>query len=154
MSAVPSRIPEEPPQRLESKKYHFIVEGTMPIMNFEISSTAREAKGAQDKSGIQKQNLTIELYAPISGEIFEARTPKGRIEVDNDGTVTYFCQSPESVSFSLFLGKSITLTMSKKTGEVLIKTPAKISAIEDLRESTKKRKATDVTSDSLRLKLE
>jgi hypothetical protein len=149
----PVKIPEEPQQRLESKKYNFLVDGTMPVLNFEITSGGRsspEAKG--QTTGVQNQNLTIEIYAPLSGEIFEARTPKGRLEVDNDGTVTYFSQNPESLSFSLFLGRSITVTMSRKSGEVILKTPSRIISIEDKRESMKKEKDA-VFTDSVRLQL-
>jgi hypothetical protein len=136
-------------QRLESKKYNFLVEGTMPILNFEINSGG---KAPIEPNQIQSQNLTIEIYSPLSGEIFEAKTPKGRIEVDNDGTVTYFSQNPESLSFSLFLGKSIIVTMSRKTGEVILKTPSKILSIEDRRES--KEKNEPPFTDSVRLLLE
>ncbi|MGI0078803.1 MAG: hypothetical protein ACRECH_04195 [Nitrososphaerales archaeon] len=152
---VPVKSPEEPPQRLESKKYNFLVEGTMPVLNFELTSGGKQApKDMPEINQIQSQNLTLELYTPISGEIFEARTPKGRIEVDNDGTVTYFSQQPDSLSFSLFLGKSITVTMSRKTGEVVLKTPSKILSIEDLRESNKKGKSSEPFTDSIRLMLE
>ena len=153
--SIPAMRPEEPPQRLESKKYNFLVEGTMPILNFEITSGGKSApEGMPAINQVQRQNLTLELYAPISGEIFEAKTPKGRIEVDNDGTVTYFSQQPDSLSFSLFLGKSITVTMSRKTGEVVLKTPSKILEIEDNRESKKKRKSGELFTDSVRLLLE
>jgi hypothetical protein len=140
-------------QRLESKKYNFLVEGTMPILNFEINSGGKAPiEGMPEPNQIQSQNLTIEIYSPLSGEIFEAKTPKGRIEVDNDGTVTYFSQNPESLSFSLFLGKSIIVTMSRKTGEVILKTPSKILSIEDRRES--KEKNEPPFTDSVRLLLE
>ena len=126
----------------------------MPVLNFEITSGGKLApEGMPELNKVQRQNLTIELHAPISGEIFEARTPKGRIEVDNDGTVTYFSQNPESLSFSLFLGKNITVTMSRKTGEVVLKTPSKILSIEDNRES-KMKKRNSVFTDSIKLQLE
>jgi hypothetical protein len=112
--------------KLESKKYFFSVENTMPVLNFELKSPPEEA-GASTK-----ENLTIELHSPISGEIFEARTAKGRIEVDSDGTITYFSMG-ESVNFSMFLGRSVTISMNRKTGEVLLKTPARIKTIEDQR---------------------
>ena len=153
--SVPMKRPEEPLQRLESKKYNFLIEGTMPVLNFEITSAEKSTpEGISEVDQVQKQNLTIELYAPISGEIFEARTQRGRIEVDNDGTVTYFSQNPDSLSFSLFLGRSISVTMFRKTGEVILKTPSRILAIEDERESKKKKKNGSVFTDSIRLQLE
>ncbi len=153
--SVPMKRPEEPLQRLESKKYNFLVEGTMPVLNFEITSGGKPTPvGNPELNKVEKQNLTIELYAPISGEVFEARTQRGRIEVDNDGTVTYFSQNPDSLAFSLFLGRSITVKMLRKTGEVILTTPSRILAIEDRRESKKKRKSGSVFTDSIRLQLE
>ncbi|SRR5487761_820479 len=153
--SIPAKRPEEPLQRLESKKYNFLVEGTMPVLNFEITSGGKSApEGMSELNRVERQNLTLELYTPISGEIFEAKTPKGRIEVDNDGTVTYFSQKPDSLSFSLFLGKSVTVTMSRKTGEVVLKTPSRILSIEDNRESKKKGKIHEPFTDSVRLMLE
>jgi hypothetical protein len=152
MSTPQAKIPEEPVQRLKSRKYNFLVEGSMPILNFEITSGGKEAPIDVGGAGrAQSQKLTLELYAPVSGEIFEARTPKGRIEVDTDGTVTYFSQTLDAVSFSLFVGKSIIVTMSKKTGEVSIKTPSKIVSIEDHRAS---KSPSSPTTDEVKLVLQ
>jgi hypothetical protein len=134
--------------RLESKKYSFLVEDTMPILNFELkSNTTRE-----DSDQIAKQNLTIELHSPLSGEVFEARTPKGRIEVDNDGTITCFSIG-ETFGVSLFLGRNISITMNKKTGVVLLKTPSRIKSIEDQRVSSEASSMEPFT-DSVKLVLE
>ncbi len=134
--------------RLESKKYSFLVEDTRPVLNFELKSkTTREASDQ-----IAKQNLTIELHSPLSGEIFEARTPKGRIEVDNDGTITCF-STGETFDVSLFLGRNVSITMNKKTGEVVLRTPSKIKSIEDQRVSGKA-SSTEPFTDSVKLVLE
>jgi hypothetical protein len=145
-------------QRLESKQYNFLVDGTMPILNFELTSGGRKAPEGMSKiNQIEKQNLRLELYAPISGEVFEAKTQMGRVEVDNDGTVTYFSNAAEKLTFSLFLGKSITFTFNKKNNVLSIKTPSKISSIEDNRMSKKngKRKnGSEPITDELKLVLD
>lgn len=124
--------------RLESKTYNFLVDGTMPILDFELTSGGRKApEGMADINKLESQNLRIELYAPISGEVFEARTKMGRLEVDNDGTVTYFSNATEKLSFSLFLGKSVIVTFNRKSGVLSIKTPSKIKKIEDKRSERK-----------------
>ncbi len=147
---------ESTPQRLESRQYNFLVDGTMPVLNFELTSGGRKApEGMSKVNQIEKQSLRLELYAPISGEVFEARTQMGRIEVDNDGTVTYFSNANEPLTFSLFLGKSISFTFNKKTGELLIRTPSKITSIEDNRMSTKKKKDGSMpTTDELKMILD
>ena len=146
-------------QRLDSKQYNFIVDGTMPILNFELSSGGRKAPaGMAPINQIERQTLRLELYAPISGEVFEARTQMGRLEVDNDGTVTYFSNAAEQLSFSLFMSKSLTFTFNKKTNELLIRTPSKIVSIQDDRmsKSIKGKKACNEQplTDQIRLKLE
>jgi hypothetical protein len=134
--------------RLQSKKYSFIVEDTMPILNFELASR----KGGEDNFPV-KQDLTIELHSPISGEIFEAKTQRGRIEVDNDGTITCFSRG-ESLGFSVFLGRTLSITMVKKTGEVTIRTPSKIKKIEDHRTSNMSEENSGVFTDEVKLVLE
>jgi hypothetical protein len=150
-------------QPLESKKYFFLADGTMPVLDFEITQ-GKAPKNSEEAPAPQSEHLTLELYNPLSGEVFEAKFSKGRIEVDLDGTITYFSQSAERVSFSLFLGRSIIVTMDKKSGEVLIKSPSKIVSIE--REGTTEKKGgerrrrvekagrpSEVVSDTLKLKL-
>jgi hypothetical protein len=132
--------------RMESKKYFFLVEDAMPILNFELVS------GKSAESFAQKQNLTIEIHSPISGEIFEARTPKGRIEVDNDGTITCF-STGDTFVFSAFLGRNLAVSMNKRTGEVILRTPSKIKEIQDHRVSHGKRNGEPFT-DEVRLVLE
>jgi hypothetical protein len=150
---------ESTPQRLESKQYNFIVDGTMPVLNFELTSGGRKAPEGMSKiNQIEKQTLRLELYAPISGEVFEAKTQMGRIEVDNDGTVTYFSNAAEKLSFSLFLGKSITLTFNRKTSELFIRTPSKITSIQDNRMSVnqkgRKKKSSEPITDEIKLVLD
>ncbi len=143
--------------RLDSKKYYFLVDGTMPVLDLELKSrVGPPAKDPSKTSKTEQQKLTIELFAPISGEIFEARTPRGRIEADNDGTITYFSNNSDSVTFSLFLGKSLTVTMNRKTGIVIIKTPSKITTIFDERSSLhpEKKIKDGLQSDQLRLELD
>src|SRR5271166_4964299 len=71
-------------QSLASKKYQFVADGTMPVLDIEIKSGKIAAMDEE------KQHLTIEIYHPMSGEVFEAKYNKGRLEVDKDGSVTYF----------------------------------------------------------------
>ena len=126
-------------QQLESKKYEFVVNGTMPVLEFEI------------KGGKEKEHLHIELYNPMVNEIFEAKFAKGRIEVDKDGSITYFTTSTDHVNFSLFLGRNLQISLDK-TGNVLIRSPSKILSVEkDLKSHESKE---EVTSDSIKLKLE
>jgi hypothetical protein len=140
-------------ERLESKQYNFLVDGTMPILNFELTSGGRKApEGIAEINKLEKQTLRLELYAPISGEVFEARTKMGRLEVDNDGTVTYFSNASERLSFSIFLGKSISVSFNRKTNELLIRTPSKIKSIEDRRAKTTN--SEQPTSDEVRMVLD
>src|SRR5579884_2759521 len=90
--------------------YFFLADGTMPVLDFEITQ-GKAPKNSEEAPAPQSEHLTLELYNPLSGEVFEAKFSKGRIEVDLDGTITYFSQSAERVSFSLFLGRSIIVTM-------------------------------------------
>ena len=114
---------------LESKHYNVLVDGTMPVLNFHITP----GKASSDPS--KSQNLRLELYNPMAGEVFEAKFPKGRIEVDNDGSVAYFSTSVEKVNVSLFLGHNIQINLHKD-GSVVIKSPSKIVDLEtDLRSS-------------------
>lgn len=129
--------------RLESKKYNYLVDGTLPVLDFEITS------GRADK---ETQHLTVELYNPLSGEVFEAKYAKGRIEVDKDGSITYFSANADRINFSLFLGHNLIISVSRG-GEVLIKTPSKIVKVEQDIKSSKK-KTQEVTSDSITLRLE
>ena len=120
-----SKSPSE--MSLESKQYNVLVDGTMPVLNFHI--TPGKASNDPEKS----QDLRLELYNPMAGEIFEAKFPKGRIEVDNDGTITYFSTKVEHVNISLFLGHNISLTLHKN-GDVQIKSPSRITGLKgDLR---------------------
>lgn len=134
---------EETGEKLESKKYSYLVDGTLPVLDFEITS------GREDK---ETQHLVIELYNPLSGEVFEAKYAKGRIEVDKDGSITYFSTHTDHMNFSLFLGHNLIVSVSRN-GEVLIKTPSRIVKVEkDIKSLSKKSK--EVTSDSIRLTLE
>lgn len=128
---------------LESKKYQYLVDGTLPVLDFEITS---------GHEGNETQHLSIELYNPLSGEIFEAKYSKGRIEVDKDGSITYFSTKSESVSFSLFSGHNLIVSVNRE-GEVAIRTPSKIVKVEQDIKSSNARKR-EVTYDSLKLKLE
>lgn len=124
MSGNTSSTPGDSPVALETKTYRFRADGTRPVLQIELTSgpAGREAKETPEK-------LTLELHAPMSGEIFEARTSVGRLEVDKDGRVMYFCQAGEKVGFTLFVGRSVVVTMSRSTGEVLIQSPSKIVSV-------------------------
>ena len=113
------------PLPLKSQTYRFTVEGTRPVLQFDISSGE-----GQDPPKTTPEKLVIELHSPLSGEVFEARTPVGRIEVDRDGRVMYFCQKGEKVGFTLFVGRSLTVTLSRSTGEALIQSPSKMISVE------------------------
>jgi len=141
-------------ERLESKKYSFKVEGSMPVLDFNI--TPGGAASTQSESEGITQHLTLELYNPASGALFEAKFPKGRIEVDADGTMTYFSMNVETLNLSLFLGRNITISMNKKTGEVIVKSPSKITSVEeDIQSKIKgKRKSSQVTTDTIKIRLE
>jgi hypothetical protein len=116
--------PHEPPQPLETKVYRFRADGTRPVLQIELTSGE-----SGRKAGETPEKLTIELHAPISGEIFEARTSIGRLEVDRDGRVMYFCQGADRVGFTLFAGRSIVVTMSRSTGEVVLQSPSRILSV-------------------------
>ncbi len=138
---------------LESRQYNFLVDGTMPVLNFQITP----GRASQDPS--KSLNLRLELYNPMAGEVFEAKFPKGRIEVDNDGSITYFSTSTDKVNVSLFLGHNLSINLHKD-GRVEAKSPSKIISLEeDLRSSKGKNKKEqqetgEVTSDYLRFRLE
>ncbi len=122
------------PLVLESKNYNFLVPGTMPVLEFDITSQ-RNAKQNEIVSGKGSQHLRLEIYNPLAGEVFEAKFPKGRIEVDNDGSITYFTTSTDSVNLSVFLGRNLILTI-RKDGSVSIRTPSRIVSLQqDLRSS-------------------
>lgn len=123
---------------LESRKYEFVVNGTMPVLEFELVA------------GKDKEDLHLELYNPLSNEVFEAKFGKGRIEVDRDGSITYFTRNADKVSVSLFLGRNLSITLDKE-GEVSIRTPSRILSVENDIQS--KEKSETVTSDSIKLKI-
>lgn len=124
--------------KLESKKYEFAVNGTMPVLEFQLNA---------DK---QREDLHLELYNPLSNEIFEAKFAKGRIELDRDGSLTYFSQKADHVNVSLFVGKNIQILLTRE-GELTIKTPSKILSVEqDLESRTKE----GPTSDRIKLRLD
>ena len=113
---------------LESKTYNYLVPGTMPVLEFDITPR-RDDVDKNSKQSQAGQRLRLEIYNPLAGEVFEAKFPKGRIEVDNDGSITYFTTSSESVNLSVFLGRNLILTL-RKDGSVSIKTPSRISDIQ------------------------
>jgi len=132
---------------LESRKYRMKAEGTMPVLDVEIS--AGRASGETEFV----ERLTIEIYNPMSGEIFEAKFPKGRIEVDRDGSVTYFTTSSDHVNLSVFCGRNLTISMAKN-GQVILKTPSRIISIDQDLESRNPINKNKVTSDSIELLLD
>lgn len=147
-NSEPSAQLPEAPVALETKTYRFRVDGTRPVLQVELSSgdAGRGAKEAPEQ-------LRLELHSPISGEIFEARTSVGRLEVDKDGRVMYFCTTGERVGFTLFVGRSVTVTMTRETGEVLVQTPSKIASV--TREEAKADPLGNAPpKDSLRIQLE
>jgi hypothetical protein len=113
---------------LESRTYNFLVPGTMPVLEFEITSGKIDHAHGGPPSSSGGSNLHLEIYNPTAGEVFEAKFPKGRIEVDNDGSVAYFSRNAERVTLSIFLGRSVSLTIDKE-GLVIIKSPSKISSL-------------------------
>jgi hypothetical protein len=138
------------PSNLDTQSYRFSVDGTRPVLEFTIS--AGKAVGAE---GIPPEKLTIEIHTPVSGEVFEAKTSKGRIEVDRDGRVMYFSQAPDSVGFTLFLGHSLVVTMTREGGEVLIETPSRIASVQqERRKGGSGGLGSAAGTDSIRLKLE
>lgn len=110
----------------------------MPVLEFELVA------------GKDKEDLHLELYNPLSNEVFEAKFGKGRIEVDRDGSITYFTRNADKVSVSLFLGRNLSITLDKE-GEVSIRTPSRILSVENDIQS--KEKSETVTSDSIKLKI-
>ena len=120
----PAAWPTEEPIDLRTRVYKFRVDGTRPVLQIEQSS----GPGGGESKEIPEK-LSIELHTPVSGEIFEARTSMGRLEVDRNGRVMYFSQKGEEVSFTLFVGRSVVVTMSRSTGEVLIQSPSRIMSV-------------------------
>jgi len=137
---------ENLPQMLESRKYHFVADGTMPVLDFAIKS----GKLASSGTGAE-ESLTLELYHPMSGEVFEAKFGKGRIEVDRDGSVTYFTRSVDRARLSIFLERNISITIDK-SGEVEIRSRSSILSVE--RRKFEMEDSSSVGSDSVILKLE
>ncbi|HKT21505.1 MAG TPA: hypothetical protein VJR06_02610, partial [Nitrososphaerales archaeon] len=90
--------------------------------------------------------------SPMSGEIFEARTSIGRLEVDRDGRVMYFCQSGAEVGFTLFVGRSVAVTLNRKTGEVMVRSPSKILSVTTT--NSEPGDLNEPPSDSVRIQLE
>lgn len=140
-------IPEDSLSPLESKKYHFIADGTMPVLDFDIGSGR-----PSDSESQKKERLTLEIYHPMSGEIFEAKFNKGRIEVDRDGSVTYFTTSQDHANFSIFLERNISISIDK-SGEVKIKSPSKIVLVEKS-PASRSSSSSSVESDIVTLQLE
>ena len=138
---------ESAPQYLESKKYYFVADGTMPVLNFEIKS----GKLPTASSSNAEERLTLEIYHPMSGEVFEAKFRKGRIEVDRDGSVTYFTTSQDHARFSIFLERNIAISIDK-SGEVEIRSPSKILSVKKAK--GKKSDPSKVESDTVVLQLE
>jgi hypothetical protein len=133
---------------LESKRYHFIADGTMPVLDFEIKT------GKTTDSVPEDERLTLEIYHPMSGEVFEAKFNKGRIEVDRDGSVTYFTTKADHASFSIFLERNVSISIDR-SGEVEIRSPSRILSVQ--RKKKVRDKGSDssvVGSDSVFLKLE
>jgi hypothetical protein len=135
------------PTPLGTQTYRFSVQGTRPVLQFDIISGSKEAN-----VGESVERLTIELHTPISGEVFEAKTSVGRIEVDRDGRVMYFSRAADSVSFTLFLERSVVVTMHK-SGEVTVQTPGRILSVDrDLRDGAAG--PASVPNESVRIRLE
>ncbi len=133
-----ARLSNDSSNKLESKKYEFVVNGTMPVLEFQLNA------------GKEREDLHLELYNPLSNEIFEAKFAKGRIELDRDGSLTYFSQKADHVNISLFVGKNIQVLLTRD-GELTIKTPSRILSLEqDLESRTKQ----GPTTDTIRLKLD
>jgi hypothetical protein len=142
----PQSQADAPPIALDSRIYRFAANGTRPVLQIELSSGKAGGKEAPEK-------LTIELHTPMSGEVFEAKTSKGRLEVDSDGRVMYFCQAPDAVSFTLFLGRSIVVNMSRETGEVTVQSPSRMLSVSKV-ESAGGGLGNEPPSDSVKIRLE
>lgn len=142
--------------QLESRQYNFLVEGTMPILEFEITPGAERTSSGPQTSN-PNTHLRIEIYNPLAGEVFEAKFPKGRIEVDSDGSMTYFSTGLQKVNLSLFLGHSVSIIL-EKDGQVTVKTPSKITSLRNDFQSDKKKRRDEATNqpttDSISFKLE
>ena len=123
--------------KLESKKYEFVVNGTMPVLEFQLNA------------GKEREDLHLELYNPLSHEIFEAKFGRGRIELDRDGSLTYFSQKADLVNVSLFVGKNVQIVLTRD-GELTIRTPSKVLSVEQNLESRTK---DGPTSDIIKMKL-
>ena len=140
--------PEEVSQRLESKKYHFKAEGTMPVLEIDIAGSSSPTVS------LEQEHLTVEIYNPMSGEVFEAKFARGRIEVDRDGSMTYFTRNSDKVNISIFLERNISISLNR-AGEVTIKSPSKILSVEKTQEdSADQGNTSNVPSSSLKLVLE
>ncbi len=114
----------------------------MPVLDFAIKS---------GKVGEAEEHLTLEIYHPMSGEVFEAKFRRGRIEVDRDGSVTYFTTSQDRARFSIFLERNLAITVDK-SGAVEIRSPSKILSVR--KEKRKKADPANVDSDKIVLQLE
>jgi hypothetical protein len=139
-------LPKDIPHYLESKKYQFVADGTMPVLDFDIKS------GKIGSTNVDNHRLTIEIYHPMSGEVFEAKYDKVRIEVDKDGSVTYFTTSLDHASFSMFLKRNVTVSLDS-SGRVVIRSPSRILSVEKNLQPRRKT-AVVVESDSVTLQLE
>lgn len=145
--AAAGHSPPPAPLKLETRTYTFSVEGTRPILELLIS-------GGAEGAGTPPEKLTFEVHSPLSGEIFEAKTRNGRIEVDRDGRVVYFSRGPESVGFTLFLGRTLVVTMSKEGSKVRIETPSKILKMAREQKGGAGGPGNQATSDAIILELE
>lgn len=115
----------------------------MPVLEFQMKSGKLETK--------EEEHLTLELYHPMSGEVFEAKFGRGRIEVDRDGSVTYFTRSVDHARFSIFLERNITISVDS-SGCVEVSSPSRILSVE--RKRFEAEKSDIVGSDSVTLRLE
>jgi hypothetical protein len=145
----PAKPVADDSQTLGTQTYRFSVNGTRPVLQFDISSET-QVKGT--KEGVER--LTIELHTPLSGEVFEAKTSVGRIEVDRDGKVMYFSRAADSVTFTLFLERSVVVTL-RKSGEVVIQTPGKILSVDrEVQGGVARSPGSVPSTESIRLRLE
>jgi len=117
----------------------------MPVLDIEIKS-GKLALADKD------ERLTLELYHPMSGEVFEAKFKRGRIEVDKDGSITYFTRDSPSVNFSIFLKRNLSVSMTD-SGQVVIRSPSKILSVVQ-KKNSRKGTGENVTSDMVTLQLE
>jgi hypothetical protein len=119
----------------------------MPILDIDITPGKREGATGE------VQRLRIELYHPLSGEVFEAKYDKGRIEVDKDGSITFFTTNLDHVNVSLFLGRNLSVSLNRR-GEVTIKTTSKVISVEQDLKSRGPTLESGPASDSIFLRLE